>query len=62
MVGVNVDPTPLCTDAHTGDPTPVELANSARVPSVGFQCPDAMNDPPVTIPVVKLTSMTHMPP
>ena len=44
-------------DAHTGDPTPVVLTDSARVPSVGFWCPDAMNDPPVSIPVVKLTSM-----
>ena len=46
-------------DARTGDPTPVELATSARVPSVGVWCPDAMNDPPVSSPVVKLTSMTQ---
>jgi len=44
-------------DARTGDPTPVVLADSARVPSVGFRCSDAMNDPPVSIPVVKLASM-----
>ena len=38
---------------------PVEFNGSARVPSVGFQCPNVMNDPQVSIPVVKLTSMTH---
>jgi len=59
MVGTTVDPTPLCVDARTGNPTPVELTNSARVPSIGFWCPDAMNDPPVSSPVVKLTSMTQ---
>ncbi len=44
-------------DARTGDPTPVELTDSARVPSIGFWCSDAMNDPPVSILVVKLASM-----
>jgi hypothetical protein len=48
---------PIYMDARTGDPTPVELTDSARVPSVGFRCSDAMNDPPVSIPVVKLASM-----
>jgi hypothetical protein len=48
---------PIYMDARTGDPTPVVLANSARVPTVGFRCSDAMNDPPVSIPVVKLASM-----
>ena len=38
---------------------PVELTNSGHVPSVGFWCPDARNDPPVSIPVVTLTSMTQ---
>ena len=37
----------------------IALASSARVPSVGFQCPNAMNDLPNTSPVVKLTSVTH---
>ncbi len=36
---------------------PVEFTDSARVPSVGFQCPDAMNDLPASIPVVKLAYM-----
>lgn len=47
----------MCGVTHTGDPTPAEFTDSARVPSVGFRCPDAMNDPPVSIPVVKLAYM-----
>jgi hypothetical protein len=49
----------MCEDTHTGDPTPVEFDDSARIPSIGFQCSDVMNDLLVSIPVVKLTSMTH---
>jgi hypothetical protein len=36
---------------------PDEFTDPARVSSVSFQCPDAMNDPPVSIPVVKLAYM-----
>ncbi len=53
-----VDPTPRCGVTHTGDPPPAAFTESARVPSVSFKCPDAMNDPPVSIPVVKLAYMT----
>ena len=49
----------MCEDAHSGDPTPVEFDDSAHIPSVGFQCPNVMNDPPVSNLVVKLTSITH---
>ena len=49
----------MCKDAPTGDSTPVEFDSSACVPSIDFQCPNVMNDQPVSIPVVKLTSMTH---
>ncbi len=34
-------------DAPTGVPTPVEFVDSARVPSVSFQCANVMDDPPV---------------
>jgi len=49
----------MCKDAPTGDPMPIEFDSSARVPSIDFQCPNVMNDQLVSIPVVKLTSMTH---
>ena len=48
---------PICEDTLTGDPTPVEFTDSARVCSVGFWCSDAMNDPTASNPVVKLASM-----
>jgi len=47
-----IDPTPWCGVPYTGDPPPAESTDSARVPSVSFQGSDAMNDPPVSIPVV----------
>jgi hypothetical protein len=45
-------------DAPTRVPTPVEFVDSARVPSVGFQCANVMDDPPVHNTVVKLTAVT----
>ncbi len=57
MVHNTVGPTPICEFIRTGDHTPVEFTDSTRVPSVCFQYPDAMNDPPVSIPVVKLAYM-----
>jgi hypothetical protein len=48
----------MYADAPTGDPTPVEFVDSARVPSVSFQCAKVMDDPLVPHPVVKLTSVT----
>jgi hypothetical protein len=42
-----------------GIPHWLSLPTQHASPPIGFWCPNAMNDPPVSNPVVKLASMTH---